>query len=185
MNYIDYIVIAVVLVGFLLGYKDGLVRKVIGVLGLIIGVILAFEFSEPVGKFLAPIFDNEVYLAKIVGGILIFLLIILVASIIKRVVHPVDKVNRFINQILGGFSGAVQMFFFISGFFLFLNIFNLPSDTDRQNSLTYYKVYSVIPTTIDMIIGDKSQASTFIKDFIEKTDSIDLEEIEIDSTIIQ
>lgn len=185
MNYIDYIIIAVVVIGFLLGYKDGLVRKVIGVLGLIIGVILAFEFSDPVGKFLAPVFDNEVYLAKIIGGILIFLVVILIASIIKRLVHPVDKVNRFINQLLGGFSGAIQMFFFISGFLLFLNIFKLPSDEARQKSLMYEKVYAVIPTTVDLIIGDKSQASSFIKDFIEKADSVNLEEIEIDSTIIQ
>lgn len=184
MNYIDYIIIAVILIGFLLGYKDGLVRKVIGVLGLIIGIVLAFEFSEQVGKFLAPVFDNEVYLASIIGGILIFLVVILIASIIKRIVHPVDKVNRFINQLFGGFSGALQMIFFISGFLLFLNIFEFPDDKVRNESLVYEKVYQVIPTTIDFIIGGDSKATTFIKDFIEKADSIDLKEIEIDSTII-
>lgn len=167
-----------------MGYKDGLVRKVIGVLGLIIGIILAFEFSEPVGNFLAPVFDNEVYLASIIGGILIFLVVILIASIVKRIIHPVDKVNRFINQLLGGFSGALQMIFFISGFLLFLNIFEYPKNEARKESLTYEKVYQVIPTTVDFIIGGESKASTFIKDFIEKTDSIDLREIEIDSTII-
>lgn len=184
MNYIDYIIIAVVLIGFLLGYKDGLVRKVIGILGLIIGVVLAFEFSEDAGEFLAPVFDNEVYLASIIGGIIIFLIVILIASIIKRVVHPVDKVNRFINQLLGGISGAIQMFFFLSGFLLFLNIFDFPAKETRDNSLMYDKVYQVIPVTVDLIIGDNSKSSTFIKDFIEETDSIDLREIEIDTTII-
>lgn len=171
-------------IGFLLGYKDGLVRKVIGVLGLLVGLILAFEFSSDVGKWLLPIFDNEEYLAEIVAGILIFLIVVLIASIIKRIVHPVDKVNRFLNQLLGGFSGTIQMIFFVSGFLLFLNIFKYPSDTTREKSLLYEKVYSVIPTTIDLIIGDSSKAQSFINDFIEKEDSIDLKEIDIDSTIV-
>ncbi|MDZ7763296.1 MAG: hypothetical protein U5K00_02560 [Melioribacteraceae bacterium] len=54
----------------------------------------------------------------------------------------------------------------------------------RNESLVYEKVYQVIPTTIDFIIGGDSKATTFIKDFIEKADSIDLKEIEIDSTLI-
>lgn len=184
MNYVDYTIIAFIVIGFLLGYKDGLVRKVIGVLGLLIGVVLAFEFSSSVSKILLPIFDYEVYLAEIVAGILIFLVVILIASIIKRIVHPVDKVNRFLNQLLGGFSGTLQMIFFISGFLLFLNIFKYPNDTVRDKSMLYHKVYSVIPTTIDLIIGDSSKAGDFIKDIIEKKDSINLEEIEIDSTIV-
>ncbi len=133
---------------------------------------------------MAPIFDNEVYLASIIGGIIIFLIVILFASIIKRIVHPVDKVNRFVNQLLGGFSGAVQMFFFISGFLLFLNIFNFPSESTRNESLMYDKVYQIIPVTVDLIIGDNSKSSTFIHDFIRDVDSIDLREIEIDSTLI-
>lgn len=184
MNYVDYTIIAVIVIGFLLGFKDGLVRKVIGVLGLLVGIVLAFEFASDVGKWLLPIFDNEEYLAEIVAGILIFLFAILITSIIKRIVHPVDKVNRFINQLLGGFSGALQMIFFISGFLLFLNIFQFPNDPTREKSLLYGKVYSVIPTTIDFVIGDSSKAGNFINDIIEKKDSINLEEIEIDSTIV-
>ena len=76
MNYVDYIIIAVVLIVFILGFKDGLVRKVIGVVGLIAGIILAFTYSSEVGNFLAPIFDNEQNLAEIIGGILIFLVVI-------------------------------------------------------------------------------------------------------------
>ena len=185
MNYIDYIIIAAILIGFILGFKDGFVRKVIGVIGLIGGVLLAFYFSGPVGNFISPVFDNEENLAKIIGGILIFLIVILITSIIKRIVHPVDKVNKFINQILGGLSGAIQMVFFISGFLLFLNIFKVPNQSTRDGSLMFSKMYSVVPTTIDLIIGDKAKADEFIHDLIEKKDSINLEDIEIDSTIIQ
>lgn len=185
MNYIDYIIIAAIVIGFILGFKDGLVRKIIGVIGLIAGVLLAFSYSEEVGKFLAPIFDNEQNLAEIVGGILIFLIVILISSIIKRIIHPVDKVNNFINQILGGLTGAIQMIFFISGFLLFLNIFKVPNQNVRTESLLYEKIYSVVPITIDLIVGDDSNATDFINNMFEKKDSINLDEIEIDSTIIK
>ncbi|KUG26244.1 hypothetical protein ASZ90_003919 [hydrocarbon metagenome] len=185
MNYVDYTIIFLILIGFILGYKDGFIRKVIGVIGLVVGIVLAFQYSVVVGKFLSPIFDNEENLAEIIAGILIFLLVIFISSVIKRIIHPADKVNKFLNQLLGGFSGAVQMLFFISGFLLLLNLFKYPAEITREESLLFNTVYNVIPTTVDFIIGENSKASDFIRDFIEKKDSINLEEIEIDSTIIR
>ncbi len=68
MNYIDYILIGVVLVGFILGYKDGLVRKIIGLLGLITAIYIAVTYSETLGEYLSPMFNDENYLAKIISG---------------------------------------------------------------------------------------------------------------------
>ena len=97
MNYLDILILAIALLGFLLGFKDGLIRKIIGLIGLIAAIGFAFEFSDKLGHLLTPFFNNDDYLAKIISGILIFLFVILIASIIKRIVHPLDKVNRFVN----------------------------------------------------------------------------------------
>jgi len=51
LNYIDYIIILFLIVGFLLGFRDGLVRKIIGLIGLILGIVLAFEFAGMAGKY--------------------------------------------------------------------------------------------------------------------------------------
>ena len=134
MSYFDYIIVAVLLVGFILGFKDGLVRKIIGLLGIIVGLVLAFYYSEKAAVYLAPLFNNELYLAQIVAGLLIFILTIFVASVIKRIVHPLDKVNRFLNQFLGGITGAIQILFFLSVFLLFLDIFNVPSVKTKDES---------------------------------------------------
>ncbi len=170
MNYLDYIILAVVLIGFLLGFKDGLVRKIIGLIGLIAGIVLAFEFSDLLGKYISPFFNNDDYLSVLIAGIAIFLFVIFIASIIKRIVHPLDKVNRFINQFLGGVIGSVQIIFFMSAIFLFLNIFGFPGLNERQNSFFYNKVLDLIPNSIDLIIGHRSKASDFIKEYIENKD---------------
>lgn len=178
MNYIDYVIIVIVLIGFLLGFKDGLVRKLIGLCGLIIGVVLAYKFSGKIGKFTTPFFNNDEYLANLISGILIFLVIILIASILKRIVHPLDKVNRLLNQSLGGIIGAIQITFFVSAFLLFLNIFGVPNAKQRSGSMFYGFVSDIIPKTVDLIAGPKTKAQEYIKEYIEKKDVDTLSQID-------
>ena len=171
MNYLDYIILLVVVIGFLLGFKDGLVRKIIGLIGLVVGVILAFQFSGKVGKYLTGFFNNDEYLSSVLAGITIFLLVVLITSLIKRVVHPFDKVNRFINQFIGGIIGTVQIAFFLSAVFLFLNIFSFPNAAHRKNSFSYNFVLDLIPKTIDLIVGQNTNASEYLLKYIEKKDA--------------
>lgn len=167
MNYLDYIIFAIVLIGFILGFKDGLVRKIIGILGIILGIIFALQFSKTAGSYLSPILNNEIYLAEIVAGFLIFVITIFVFALIKRVIHPFDKVNQFVNQILGGIAGAVQIIFFLSAFLLFLNIFDIPDKSSINDSFLYSKVYNIIPFSIELILGTESNPDYFIKDILE------------------
>ncbi len=178
MNYIDYIIIVIVLVGFLLGFKDGLVRKIIGLLGLILGVVAAYKFSGILGKYLTSFFNGDAYLSNLISAVLIFLVIILLASVLKRILHPLDKVNRLMNQILGGIIGAVQITFFVSAFLLFLNIFGLPNAQQRHGSFFYGFVSDIIPKTVDFIAGPKRKAQDYIKEYIEKKDVDTLSQID-------
>jgi membrane protein required for colicin V production len=159
-----------VLIGFILGYKDGLVRKIIGLLGVFLGIFLAVKFAAKAGTLIAPLMDQEFYLAEIAAGFLIFLAVVVIASVVKRMVHPHDKVSKFTNQLLGGITGTIQIVFIISGLFLFLNIFNVPDKKAADKSLLYGSVYGVMPKTIDFMIGGKN----FVKDYIESKDKAEL-----------
>lgn len=170
MNYVDFIIIGFVIIGFILGYKDGLVRKIIGLLGLFLAIFLAVKFAAKAGKLISPLMDQEIYLAEIAAGILIFIAVIIITSVIKRVIHPHDKVSKFANQILGGITGTVQIIFFISGIFLFLNIFNVPDKKTAGKSMFYGSVYGIMPKTIEFMIGGKD----FVKDYIENKDKAEL-----------
>ncbi len=181
MNYIDYIIILFLIVGFLLGFRDGLVRKIIGLIGLILGIVLAFEFAGMAGKYFTLFFNNDESLAIIVSGIMIFVVVVLIAAILKRLIHPLDKVNRFINQFIGGVIGVIQISFFISGLFLMLNIFGFPNDQNRKDSALYNSFSEIIPVSFDFIIGHRSKATDYIKDYIFDEDIKN--NIEIDTNI--
>jgi len=111
---LDILIIASIIVGFILGFKDGFIRKLVGLVGFILAVVAAVFFAGKLGKLIENLFGIEYYLAEIIGGIFIFILIIAIFMVLKRIVHPFDKVNNIINQIVGGVVGAIQILFFLS-----------------------------------------------------------------------
>ncbi len=176
MNFIDYILLIFVLIGFILGYKDGLIRKIVGLLGLLVAIVLGITYSDILGEYLTPMFNNEDYLAKIISGILIFFGTIFVFALLKRLIHPFDKVNKFLNQLLGGVVGAIQILFVISVFLLLLNTINIPNEKDVNDSIFYGKVFSLLPSTIDFVLGLDFQTEGFLKDYIESSNNKELPE---------
>ena len=172
MNYIDFVILFILFIGFALGFRDGLIRKVIGLIGLVFGFILALEFYQKLGILISPFINDEIYLAEIIAWLFIFIGVIFLSSILKRIIHPLDKVNKFTNQLLGGISGVLQILFFISGFLLFLNVFNIPNNEDKDASLLYSKSYNIIPYSIDLIIGEDSEAMNLVKEFIEQSSDV-------------
>lgn len=168
MNYIDYLIAAFIIIGFILGYRDGFLRKLIGLAGFIAAVLLAFEFSNELGKIIVPIFNNELYFAEIVAGLLIFLVTLFVTAVLKRIFTPVDRVNRFFNQSIGGIAGILQMLIFISAFLIFLNIFDLPGVNSRNNSFLYQKAYNIIPFIVDYSLGVESNTQDLIQRLFEQ-----------------
>ena len=101
MNVIDILIIVAVLIGFILGFKDGFIRKLIGVLGFALAIITAAVFAGKIGTMIEVAFGIEFYLAEIIGGVVLFFGVILVFTLLKRIIHPFDRVNNIINQLPG------------------------------------------------------------------------------------
>ncbi len=102
MNLVDFIIAVIALVGFILGFKDGFVRKIIGFTGFILAVILAINFASGLGKYMENAFGIEYYLSELIAGAVIFIGTIVLFAVLKRLIHPFDKVNNLVNQIVGG-----------------------------------------------------------------------------------
>jgi membrane protein required for colicin V production len=171
LNLLDIIIALIAVIGFILGYKDGFIRKLIGLIGFGLGIFLAVKFAGDLGKILEKIFGIEFYLSEIIAGIIIFLLIIFLSSVIKRVVHPFDKVNNLINQIVGGAIGAIQILFFASALLFLMNIFNAPSKKIKESSFLYKRVYNIVPSTVDYLNNYTPKTKEIIKNYINEKDT--------------
>ena len=172
MNPVDLIVIATVLVGFILGFKDGFVRKLIGIIGFTLAIISAAILKDDLGRLIEYTFGMEFYLAEITGGVLIFFAVVLVFTLLKRVIHPFDKVNNLINQLVGGVVGIVQLLYFLSAIFLLLNVFDIPGKTVRGESAFYSNTYKIIPVTIEFLNNYTPQTKEIFEDYIKDNDTI-------------
>lgn len=172
MNLIDIIVLAALVTAFILGFKDGFIRKLIGTLGFFLAIFISIYFSEDGGEILTSIFGEEIYFAQMVAGFLIFMIIIFLTSILKRVIHPFDKVNNLINRLIGGAVGVIQFIFFLSALFFIINIFKLPSENAKKNSFTYNLVASVLPWTIDYVAKFSPGTKDTLKNIIIEKDSL-------------
>lgn len=172
MNLVDLIILIIILIGFVLGYKDGFIRKLVGFIGFILAVYLSIQFASQLGKGLENAFGIEYYLSELIAGAVIFILIIVIFAVIKRLIHPHDKVNNLVNQLLGGIIGMMQILFFLSAALYILNVFDVPSNNSKKNSLIYGPVYSIIPTTINFVSNYTPDAKKRIKEYINDKDSI-------------
>lgn len=171
MILLDALILIAVLVGFILGFKDGFIRKLVGLVGFVIAVVAAVFFAGKLGLMIESLFRIEYYLAEIIGGVLIFFSILAIFMFLKRVVHPFDKVNNLINQIVGGLVGSVQILYFLSAIFILVNVFNEPDKETRDKSLFYFASYEVIPLTIKYLSQYTPQPRKLIEDYINGKDT--------------
>ena len=172
MILLDALIIIGIIVGFILGFKDGFVRKLIGIIGFVLAVVAAVFFAGKLGLLIESIFGIEYYLAEIIGGLVIFISIITIFVFLKRVVHPFDKVNNLINQIVGGVVGSIQILYFLSAIFIIVNIFDLPDKDTRKQSIFYNNTLNVIPFTIQYLSYYTPEPRKLIENYINEKDTL-------------
>lgn len=171
MILLDALIILAVIIGFILGFKDGFVRKLVGIAGFVVAVVAAVFLAGKLGSVIEKIFGIEYYLAEIIAGILIFFSILAIFMFLKRVVHPFDKVNNLINQIVGGLVGSIQILYFLSAIFIIVNVFDQPNKQTREQSLFYNASYQVIPLTIQYLSHYAPQPRQLIEEYINGKDA--------------
>ena len=172
MILLDALIITGIIIGFILGFKDGFVRKLIGIVGFVLAVVAAVIFAGKLGLLIENIFGIEYYLAEIIGGLVIFISIITIFVFLKRVVHPFDKVNNLINQIVGGVVGSIQILYFLSAIFIIVNIFDLPDKDTKKQSIFYNNTLNVIPFTIQYLSYYTPEPRKLIENYINEKDTL-------------
>jgi membrane protein required for colicin V production len=128
---------------FILGFKDGFVRKLIGTIGFILAIVLGIRYAYLGGTVVRAFTQFESDFANGLGGFFIFLVVMIITAILKRIIHPFDKVNNLINRIVGGVAGIVQILLLVSALFSILDVVKLPPEATKKGSALYYPVKTV------------------------------------------
>lgn len=149
MNYLD-IIIAVPLLWFAYkGFSKGLVIELASLLALILGIYLAFNFSDITEDFLKNTFNLETDYIHIIAFAITFIGVVIVTRLVGRLVESVVKMVMmgFLNNLAGAIFGLLKVALIISALFYMVQMVSpggsVFSEETRKKSLLYKPVSSL------------------------------------------
>jgi len=103
MNYIDIIILVILIIAAILGLKKGFVRQLFGLVALFLGVFCAFHFSSFAAGYIVKWFHPGEDLTKILAFIVTFVAILLLIVFLGRLVEGLLRITALglFNRILG------------------------------------------------------------------------------------
>ena len=153
MNFIDIIIIILVLLAAFKGFSRGLIKELVSLISLIAGVYIASNFSVYIEKHLNYNFPKIEEYNTIISFVLVFLIIYLSLKLAGIIIHKFVKIIQLnlINKILGLLFGASKALIIIAFILFELNhleqsFSTIISKNQKEESKLYSLVVEIIPT---------------------------------------
>jgi membrane protein required for colicin V production len=162
MNWLDIVIIVILVISAVSGFISGLIKTVFSLVGLILGVFLAGKFYVGLSGSLDFIpGDNG---SRIAAFIIIFLVVMLIATLLGIILTKLISavmlgwINRLGGAVLGLFLGAV----FAASILAILVKVTGPGDV-----LTSSKLASVLLDKLPFIMGLLPSEFNSVRDFFK------------------
>lgn len=163
MNLLDILILLPIAYFCYRGFMNGVIKEVLSIVGIILAVFFTFQFMEPVGNIISPLFEDQSSIIPFVSGLIIFIgtlaIVNLVAYLSKKFLETV-KLN-FINRLAGVGFGFLKSGIVISAILLILAGFNMPAQQAREDSLAYPYIIYLAPWSYDAVASIWPGAENF------------------------
>ncbi len=156
MNWLDLIIILILLGGVASGYKNGFVGEIASLAGLILGIWGAIKFSWWTADLLEG-FGLSFSLMPVVAFIITFLIITILMQIVAGLVNNLLETlaMNWINKIAGIVAGIFKAALFVS---VILLVFDAIDERNRiipekvqGKSLLYEPMSELVPTLLPFL----------------------------------
>jgi len=108
MNWLDIILLVILILTAIVGIFKGLVKQVIGLVAVILGLILASLYYERAAGIFETFIKN-ILLSNFLGFLLIFVVVLIAGAVIGHLITKVMKGPlALVNRLFGGVFGAVK-----------------------------------------------------------------------------
>ena len=166
MQTIDIIIAVLLVIGFIGGLRDGLVKQVASLVGLIGGLLLGRAFYVPVGEWFAGTFGFSVEAAHITAFILILVIVPLFFSLVGWLMSKILSVIclGWINRLLGGVIGALKFVLLVGVVITGIEFFDkhdvLVPEEKKVASVFYYPLYEIAGIFFDSVKKELGELNT-------------------------
>jgi membrane protein required for colicin V production len=150
MNYIDIIILVLLVVFGIAGLRKGLIIELATLLGLGVGLYGAFHFSDFTAEKLVNFVEINPKYLNVIAFIVTFIVLAILVNLLGRLVAKLVKTINlgFIDKIGGFVVGVAKGVLICSLLVMLLNALELKGvvkDKAKQNSLLYPYVEQAVP----------------------------------------
>jgi len=157
MNYIDIILLILIILSAIGGFKNGLITEVTYLAALILGIWGAIQFSDITTELLIKYFDLTTSYLNIISFGVTFIVIVILVHIVAGVINNMvgSGLLGIPNKLGGMVFGVLRSILFLS---IVLMVFDkidedikiLPEST-KENSRMYEPIRNIAPTIFPFI----------------------------------
>lgn len=153
MAFMDIVIGMVLLLFMASGFRNGFLKKMIGLVCLIASLVIATKFSADLSELITT--NLNVSLSKSTGFFLSFILIVLGITLIQSILYRMifkEISEAMWNKLLGLVMGLVEGGLAISITLIVLSIYlDMPSIETKQTSELYKPVKNFAPMVFDQV----------------------------------
>jgi len=165
MNWLDIVLIILVVAGLIKGYKDGFIRQIVFFVALISAIYLCSKVAVNLRIYVIQSDWFPEQSTTIISYILAFIMIAGIISCVGWIIHKMISVTplSLLNHLTGAILGLIVSMLILS---LTLNVMDgvdrrsaLISRETKEESLLYYYFRELIPTLnpIDLFIWEAEE----------------------------
>jgi len=171
MNLLDLGILATLILFAIFGFRNGIVREILTIIGLVVAIYVAFRYMEDAAMWLTELTSQTLSAeVTLVTGLILFtltfILFLLLAFLIRRFLEAIHL--NIINRILGFIFGGVKAGIAVSALLLLLGMFGVPDAETRRESILYPQILEVAPAAYDLIAGVLPESGQFMEQFQSK-----------------
>ena len=140
MHWLDFTLLALVLLGAALGYWSGLIMQIARLICLAIAIYATLVLNEPVTRLLHDhvIRDAHINLVRGISYALVFLVAYLVLFALSRLLYKLVKESKLevLDRLAGGALGAIKTVLILAPICALLAYLALPTTEEWMNRST-------------------------------------------------
>ena len=147
MQTIDIIISVLLVIGLVSGLRDGAVKQITSLAGLVGGLLLGRAFYLPVGAWLSDALNMSPEASHIAAFVLILILVPLLFSVVGWLVSRLLSIIclGWIDRLLGGAVGVLKCALLVGVIITGIEFFDehdgLIAEEKKEDSVFYYPIY--------------------------------------------
>lgn len=180
MNWFDLVVLILMLIALVNGYRKGLIQQLVGLAIIILSAIFGGKLAAYILPELNRFLDLSPNLARVLSFLLAFAAIAIVISLIGNLIQKFVNIIllSFVNRLLGSFIAVGTLMFILS---IILNLVlmldkkeNLISKEIKNESFFFERVEAVVPAVVPYLDKELREyiPENYREEIENKSDSI-------------